>query len=357
MAKPILGIDIGADRLKLVLISGGKIKKTAIEPVPENILREGQVISVDTMSEVIKKAMSKNKIHAKEAALVLTSDNVYVRNVTMPQMTHEQLLFNLQYEFKDYITKEPKDYIFDYAMISTLEEMAESAKKAEEGEEDSDPYNSGNDFDGITGGAMDLTAVVAPRELLEDSYYMLKKAGLKMIKAAPSVSAYAAIIRRCLKNASIDDVNKEFCILDLGYRTIRMYMYRGDNHNVTRVLETGLSTVDYAISEYYNVDIHLAHTYILSNHEDCQNSEVCVNAFGNIAVELMRVLNFYRFSNPDSRLEDIWICGGGASIPSLRKAIEEMIDLNFHPGSELLKDANIQTEFNNILLATGIALS
>jgi len=360
MAKPIVGIDIGADYLKLVLFKGGKIKKAAIVSVPENIFKDGQITSVGKMTEVLKKAMSKNRIHAKEAALVLNSDNVFVRNVTLPQMTHEQLLFNLQYEFKDYITKDPKDYVFDYSMISTVEEMVKSSQKNEEKEAENDAkdaIDADNDFDEGQEASMELTAVVAPRELLDEAYFMLKKVGLKMVKAAPAVTAYSAIIKRRLKNSPNVDANKEFCIMDLGYRTIRIYMFKGENHNVTRVLETGLSTIDKVVAKRYDVDMNTAHTYLLKNYDDCQNSEECINAFGSIAIELMRVLNFYRFSNPDSTLEDIWMCGGGASIPALRSAIEEMIDLKFHPGNDLLKGAKIQSEFNNILLATGIALS
>ena len=76
---------------------------------------------------------------------------------------------------------------------------------------------------------------------------------------------------------------------------------------VTRVLEIGMSSLDQVISEAYSVDVHLAHTYLISNYEDCQSKEYCMNAYGNMTVELMRALNFYRFSNPDSHLEDICV--------------------------------------------------
>ena len=51
----------------------------------------------------------------------------------------------------------------------------------------------------------------------------------------------------------------------------------------------------------------------------------------------MRALNFYQFSNPDSRLEDIWICGGGASIEAMRQSLKESLDVNIHDAGELLE--------------------
>ena len=38
--KTILGIDIGYDQLKLALVSGGEVVSTAMEQMPENLLKE-----------------------------------------------------------------------------------------------------------------------------------------------------------------------------------------------------------------------------------------------------------------------------------------------------------------------------
>ena len=149
----------------------------------------------------------------------------------------------------------------------------------------------------------------------------------------------------------------EYCLLDLGYKSIRMYMFQGDRYVVTRELETGLFTLDEVIAEAYGVDTHLAHTYLLTNYDDCQNKEYCQNAYGNIAVELMRALNFYRFSNQDSHLSDVWLCGGGALIPPLRDAITETLeDMEIHQASELLPGGKAAKKGNITVQASGIAM-
>lgn len=55
--------------------------------------------------------MKENKIRCKEAAVVVSSGICFLRNVTMPEMTAEQLVYNLPYEFRDYITDELKKYV------------------------------------------------------------------------------------------------------------------------------------------------------------------------------------------------------------------------------------------------------
>ena len=335
MAKTVLGIDVGYDSLKLALVKGRQVKKTAVVPMPNSLIRAGRVVSVETMGDLLRTAIKQNGLRCDKAALALPNETVFIRNVTMPIMTEDQLKYNLPFEFRDYITDELKGYVFDYAMIGV--KQAEESSEAEDAE--------------LAGGAMELMAVAAPKSLLDESREYLHKAGMKLVKAAPTVSCFTNLIR---KSGAPDDT--EYCILDLGYQAIRMYMFRGDRHIVTRVLEIGMSSLDRVIAEQYGVDEHLAHTYLLSNYEGCQNGENCRNAYGNITVELMRALNFYRFSNPDSHLDDIWVCGGGAMIQPLLNVLAETTDMKLHSAAELLPGKQAVEQDYALLQAIGIAL-
>ena len=335
MAKTVLGIDVGYESLKLALVKGRQVKKTAVVPMPNSLIRAGRVVSVETMGDLLRTAMKQNGLRCDRAALALPNETVFIRNVTMPIMTEDQLKYNLPFEFRDYITDELKGYVFDYAMIGV--KQAEESSEAAEAE--------------LAGGAMELMAVAAPKSLLDESREYLHKAGMKLVKAAPTVSCFINLIRK-----SGAPADTEYCILDLGYQAIRMYMFRGDRHIVTRVLEIGMSSLDRVIAEQYGVDEHLAHTYLLSNYEGCQNGENCRNAYGNITVELMRALNFYRFSNPDSRLDDIWVCGGGAMIQPLLNVLAETTDMKLHSAAELLPGKQAVEQDYALLQAIGIAL-
>lgn len=123
---------------------------------------------------------------------------------------------------------------------------------------------------------------------------------------------------------------------------------------VSRVLEAGLSSLDEVIADEYNIDVHLAHTYLLTNHDNCQNKERCVNAFENISIKLMRALNFYLFNNPDSRLEDIWLCGGGAMIEALKEALLRHLNLKIHRAEELLPEGRAPEACHAFIQPIGI---
>ena len=352
MAKSCLGIDIGKDQMKLVLMKGENIVKTASVQMPEGLLKDGRIVSVETTGELIRKTMKENKIRCKEAAVVVSSGICFLRNVTMPEMTAEQLVYNLPYEFRDYITDELKKYVFDYSWGSGEEmpkgkKLKKASKKKEEKPEEEENQKRNE---------MELLAAAAPLEVMEDLRLMTRKAGLKLTFAAPEVSACENLLHYKLRNEQ--DKDKEYGILDLGSTSSRLFIFKEDRHQVTRVIERGMEQVEELLADNFHIDIHLAHTWLLANHEDCIHSEVCQDAFSQISVELMRALNFYQFSNPDSRLEDIYICGGGASIATMRQSLEENLDVKIHEAGELLERMNGSGDEASSLwmLAAGTAL-
>ena len=354
MAKACLGIDIGKDQLKLVLMKGENIQKAVSVQMPEGLLKDGRIVSVETTGELIRKAMKENKIRCKEAAVVVSSGICFLRNVTMPEMTAEQLVYNLPYEFRDYITDELKKYVFDYSWGSgealPKGKKLKKASRKNKGKSDEKDENREEKR-----GELELLAAAAPLDAIEDIRLMARKAGLKLTFAAPEVSACENLLHYKLKG----EAEKEFGILDLGNTSSRLLIFKGDQHQVTRIIEQGMEHVEELLADSLHIDIHLAHTWLLSNHEDCVNSDICRDAFSQISVELMRALNFYQFSNPDSHLEDIYICGGGASVASMEESLKEHLDVNIHNASELLEGLgeNQASESSSLwMLAAGAAL-
>ena len=161
MGKIILGVDIGYDSMKLALVKDGKVKKAVTVAMPKNLLREGRVVSPESMGELIRKAMKQSGIRCGRGALVLPNETVFIRNVTMPVMTEDQLKYNLPFEFRDYISDELKNYVFDYAMVTTPGQLRAGAK---------------TDGEDRVGRSMELMAVAAPVSLIEDAREYFRKA-------------------------------------------------------------------------------------------------------------------------------------------------------------------------------------
>lgn len=334
MGKTRLGIDIGYNSMKLALVNKGNLKKYVIAPMPENMVQGGRVVSPEATGEMIRDLMKENGIRAHEADIVLPNETVFLRNVIMPQMPIEQLKTNLPYEFRDYINLEVQKYYYDYAVIQT--EVAPSEGETEEGQ-------------APQGKSMELLAVAVQKEQVETIRGFLRKAGLKLRRAAPTVSCWQGLIRTC------GSQDAEYCILDLGYNAIRMDMFNGDRHMVTREMDVGINRLIHVVADIAAVDEHLAKLYIEEDHDGWQDRDECKMAYENIAVDIMRALNFYKFSTPETKLNDIYLCGGGALIKPLCEIIGNTVGMNIHKIDELVPNGD-KTD-NCALLAQAIGIT
>ena len=338
MAKNYIGIDIGHKTLKLVANSGDSIRKAALAAIPDNLVKSGAIVSVEAMGDFIKASMKKFKIHGSRAALVLNNDRTFTKLVTMPLMTPAQITVNLPYEFSDYITDELTNYVFDYMVLSVHESDEGQEQEQSETPAEAVPWaqqeaSETEKKETLKPKVMEIMAVAAQKEMLEEMQVMIKRAGLKFVKAAPVIYAFIGILRA----QNISDSQKEICFLDIGQENIIMHMFKGERYIITRTLQIGLGLVENKIAEAENVDIHIAHTYFENNHGDCQNSELVKEAYADISVELQRAVNFYKFSNPDSNLNDIYVCGGGAGIKALVDEIRDNLGMNMQSCETLLK--------------------
>ena len=135
-----------------------------------------------------------------------------------------------------------------------------------------------------------------------------------------------------------------------------MYIFKGAIQSVLRNIHTGNRSVDQVIAEHEAVDEFVARTYKNRNYNQVLDKEYCQEVFGKLAVEIMKVINFYRFNNRETQLEDIYFFGGGSNLPQLCESIAETNDLHMKSIFELLPE-HVDREMNpNGVLALGVLM-
>jgi type IV pilus assembly protein PilM len=312
-------------------MNGGEPSRLICEPLPDNLVKDGRVVSPETLSDVLRGALRKNRVSAKDCALALSQDETFTRRVTMPYMTTDQLELNLPYEFHDYIQNDKDKYFYDYAVIGTG------------GGEDGKP------------AALDLLAAAAPRETIGEYRDMLKKAGLRLRTAMPVCFALRNIIG-AYEDAHRDAHPNEYCIVDMGYRSIKMHIFKGSVWDTTRTLDYGGASMDALIADHLSVDQHVASGYKLTDCEGVNELEACRELYSRIAVEIMRAVNFYGFNNPDSSLQDIYFCGGLAEVKPLMDAVRASVGRNIHTVGELFPPLADEKQGGLFAIAAGVAM-
>ena len=70
------------------------------------------------------------------------------------------------------------------------------------------------------------------------------------------------------------------------------------------------------------------HTHLSNqNYDDVQICDEAIEIYQQMAMEIMKTINFYRYSNRDRELENMYICGGGSRVDALVNVIELMTDV------------------------------
>ena len=164
MGKKYLGIDIEDRFLKLVVMKDGKVLKTCLEVMPDNIVMGGRIAAFHALSDYLRDTVRRNKIRVKDAAFALPSETYYIRRVKLPKMTTAQLQINLPYEFHDYLQDDTDQYVFDYSVLSVDEK------------------------------SMELLIAALSKRQVEQYKEMCKRAGLRLCKLVPDVLAIQEIV-------------------------------------------------------------------------------------------------------------------------------------------------------------------
>lgn len=296
MSKKMIGVEIGSDSVKLAVCVNNEVTSMAMETLPENLVRDGKVTSPNAMSNLIKSMCKKNGIRPGPCAFVIPPQLVISHRVTTPLMGEKELMLNLPFEFRDFVGKEGEKYDYDYSVIS------------------------------VNGNSMDIYASAVMKEAIDVYYGILKKAGLTMKIAVPSEMAWLNLIRHA-KNEP-----KNLCILDIGHRSTRVNIFSDNSFVMGKEIELAGQFLDDTIANMQKVDPYVARTHKEANLDNVLASDACYDDYNAIAVEVMKVINYYNYSCSDqgAKLQDIYYCGGTSAIEALRTVILKNTSLTPH---------------------------
>ncbi|MEG0839165.1 MAG: pilus assembly protein PilM [Hydrogenoanaerobacterium sp.] len=312
MSKTKLGINIGAYSLKLAQCGKRGVERTAVAPLPDNLVKNGHILSMEAMTDFLRESVRANHLSGrKNSCVILPAGVAFLRRVTMPAMSQQQLCYNLPYEFRDYAEQGKEHFLYDYSVLDI--------KRDEDGR----------------AVELELLAAAVPKETITEYKEMFHRAGLHLKTAVPAECAYTNLIRTHMKLNKESDA-KGRCIINLEHSSTQICIFIGDHFETTRAIEIGSADIDRAIAATCNVDEHIAHSYRATNYDNVLMLDSVREVYGAIAVEVMRALNFYNFNNGGDALEYAYFCGDGAEIEPLIQTISQAVSVELHSINELM---------------------
>ena len=409
MGKKYLGIDIEDRFLKLVVMKDGKVLKTCLEVMPDNIVMGGRIAAFHALSDYLRDTVRRNKIRVKDVAFALPSETYYIRRVKLPKMTAAQLQINLPYEFHDYLQDDTDQYVFDYSVLSVDEKSMElliaalSKRQVEQYKEMC--KRAGLRLCKLVPDVLAIQEIVLPSEnpaayrkrlaaqeksrseeekrenrsearekkqhlrdrkrnglsVEEISARAAEEARANGMQPADAVSATpgnavapangmaSANAAPSGSIAAAEEKRKDYAVLSLEYSRDRLHFFSNGAYEITRNLGITEKQICEVIAQDEGVDIHIAQLMLDQNQNHVLEQEQVSDLLQSVATEVMRVMNFYNYNNPRNTIDAIYYYGREVDSAFLER-IQSMTELPIRPLTDLLEESSRTAGAGNELL-------
>ena len=93
------------------------------------------------------------------------------------------------------------------------------------------------------------------------------------------------------------------------------------------------------VAQDQQIDTYVARSRKEADFNGIQSIEALKQPYGALAIEIMKIMTFYSYSEgmEQEPVQDMFLCGGSANIEMLRNAIVKATDMTPHHITKLLK--------------------
>ena len=149
------------------------------------------------------------------------------------------------------------------------------------------------------------------------------------------------VLARILEHMNEGEEKKDFAVLDLGTKALRMHFFRKGIYDTTRTMEPGCEEIEQIRrgdkEQLVQLNVDDDDTFWGEKGEKTLD-EALSNRYQTIAVQAMRVLNFYSFNNSDNTIDSLYYCGGGARYKGLIDTLSDTVGIPVKSIGEILPE-------------------
>ncbi|MDX9716468.1 pilus assembly protein PilM [Thauera sp. ZXT1-4] len=342
--RQLAGLDISSSSVKLVELSGGdkgayKVERYAIEPLPRDAVVDGNIASLEPVTEAIKRALRRFGGGVKNVAVALPSSSVITKKVILPAgMRETEMEFAVEGEANQYIPFALDEVNLDFQEI---------------GPAASSP------------GDVEVLIAASRKDKVEDRVAVAQAAGLKaVIVDVESLATESALelVSAQLPQRGRDQV---IALVDVGATVLTVTMFRNGQSIYSREQAFGGNQLTQDISRQYGMSFEEAEAAKRTGSLPDNYARDLMRPFmDSLALEVSRALQFFFTSTPYNQVDHVVLAGGCAVMPGLgeivgaRTQVDTIIANPFASmtlGSKLRPKA-LLADAPSLMVACGLAL-
>jgi type IV pilus assembly protein PilM len=316
-----VGLDIGTSGVRAAELSFGKqgatLERFGQVALPPGVVRDGEVVDVETVAAAIRHLWSSSKFSSKKVVLGIANQKVIVRQVDLPWQPEAELRSSLGFQVQDYIPIPVEQAVLDFCPIE--------------------------EFTG-DGGTRTLRVllVAAMRDMVLGALEATRKAGL----TASQVDLTPFAVLRA--SARVDQLGvgggDAEALVDIGSKVTNIVVHQNSTPRFVRILLMGGENVTESVAERMGVPMDQAEAVKqqlgLSRTPGVPDTDHpaarVVETTGSALVEEIRGSLDYYLAQPQSvPLRRVVVSGGGARLGGLLPRLALATRLPVEPASPL----------------------
>ena len=339
---PLIGVDISSTAVKLLQLSqsGGRcrVEHYAVEPLPPNAVVEKNIVEVEAVGEAIKRALARSGAKSKFAAAAVAGSAVITKVIPMPaDLSEDDLEGQIQAEANQYIPYPLEEVSLDFEVLGPVKDNPDmmNVLLAASRTENVDVRVAALDIGGLASRVVDVEAFAMENafKLISDQLSVPKDATVAVVDIGATMTTLIV-----LKNQrTIYTREQVFGGKQLTDEVMRRY---GLSYE-----EAGLAKRQGGLPESYEIEV--------------------LEPFKEAMVQqISRLLQFFFAGSEYSKVDQIVLAGGCASIAGIGDMIEEQLGVpalvaNPLAGMSLSSRVQAQTLSQDapaLMIACGLAL-
>ena len=341
---PMFGLDLSSSSVKLVELggsaeSGFRVDRYAIEALPKGAIADGNIENIEAVAESVKRAIRKSGTRARHVAMALPSAAVITKKIILPGgLSEEALEVQVESEANQYIPFALDEVSLDFSVIGPAP-------------------NSPDD--------VEVLLAASRREKVEDRVAVAQAAGLRATIMDIESHATRVTADRVIRLMPNEGEGQIVALFLIGASTTTISVTLNDEAIYEREQAFGGNQLTQDIARAYGLSGEEAEAKKRSNDLPETYERDLLQPFAdNIALEVTRALQFFFTSTPYSRVDQILLAGGCATIPGLVDVVGTRSQaatsiLNPFKGMDLgpgIRDKQARLDSPSLVVATGLAM-
>jgi type IV pilus assembly protein PilM len=341
---PLIGVDISTSAVKMVELSelpksGYVVERYVIEPLPKDVVSDGNINNLEAVSESLQRAWKRMGTRIKNASLALPAAAVITKKILLPAgLREEDLEYQVEAEANQYIPFAMEEVNLDFQVVGPA---------------------PGNEEE------VEVLLAASRKANVEDRVAAAQSAGLKAVVV--DVEPYAAEMAFNQICSQLPGGAADQCValVDIGSTVMNINVLRNGQSVYVRDQQIGGEQLTQQIQNAFGLSAEEAEAGKRNGGlPDNYESDVLAPFRENVASEVARALQFFFTSTQFNEVNYIVLAGGCATLAGLDDAVATRTQINTlvaNPFSQMtlsshIKPRQLQADAPALMIACGLAM-